>query len=107
MKIVLTILILSLLIFSFASAELPRLKPSNSCPSGQYVYSIGDKIYCSAPAGGVDSYNITYATWAYNQTNGISTTVKLVCDIDLVALTKKYQNFTYVGGIVKSNTTCI
>lgn len=37
---------------------------------------------------------------------GITKQYELVCDVDLVGLTKKYQNFTYSGGILTGNTSC-
>jgi hypothetical protein len=37
---------------------------------------------------------------------GLTNTFRIVCDVDLVGLTKKYQNFTYSGGILTGNTTC-
>jgi hypothetical protein len=39
--------------------------------------------------------------------NGISNTFTSVCFVDLVGLTKKMQNFTYRGGILVSNTSCV
>ena len=50
--------------------------------------------------------NVTGNITAPNINYGLNQTFKIVCDVDLVALTKKYQNFTYTGGILTSNTTC-
>lgn len=50
--------------------------------------------------------NGTNGAISTNGTATISKTFQIVCDVDLLAMTKKYQNFTYTNGLLTSNTTC-
>lgn len=56
-----------------------------------------------------NNLNITGNITANNliSINGVSSTFTSICFVDLVGLTKKTQNFTYVGGILVSNTSCV
>lgn len=37
---------------------------------------------------------------------GMNTSVTLVCEVNLIALTSKSQNFTYSNGVLISNSSC-
>ena len=40
-------------------------------------------------------------------TTGMNTSVSLVCEVNLLALTQKKQNFTYANGLLITNTSCV
>ena len=48
----------------------------------------------------------TLTNFSVNNNQGLTFNYTTVCDVNLVALTKKYQNFTVKGGIIVSNSSC-
>jgi hypothetical protein len=54
----------------------------------------------------ITALSINATSYKSGTATGISVTYQVVCDVDLIGLTKKYQNFTYTSGLLTSNTTC-
>lgn len=84
--------------------------PINITSTG--VISINDSVFqrrLTGCAGGYAAQNFAQngVTTCTPLPSGVFINVSLVCDVDLVGLTKKYQNFTYTNGYLESNTSCI
>jgi hypothetical protein len=45
-------------------------------------------------------------SYKINGVVGLTVNYTVVCDVDLIGLTKKYQNFTVTGGLIVGNTSC-
>jgi len=108
--------------YSITSLDSSQLVPYNGSTENVYLgsynitatnlcYSDGTNCQNVSPTNitgnlTVINLNVTGNSITINRSVGKTETYQIVCDVDLVGLTKKYQNFTYTGGILTSNTTC-
>lgn len=72
---------------------------------GSDIYSDCSIYGICTPLSGGTTINFINQT-IQSQSNGINITQRVVCNVDLIGLTKSFQNFTYVGGTLVSNTSC-